>query len=151
MDKCLYVVNVEAAIFKGDKWLLGQRSAKEDHDPGVFSMVGGKVENAANDNNILEETLRREVMEEVGVEIHDTMHYVKSCSFIADFGKTVIDIVFLCKYKSGEPTVLEPEELDSVEWMTIDQVLAHEKVGEYTKESLRIADKMIKRGEDSCI
>ena len=142
MDKCLYVVNVEAAIFKGDKWLLGQRSAKEDHDPGLFSMIGGKVENVEAENHILEKTLKREVLEEVGVEVQNNIHYVKSSSFIADFGRHVVDIVFLCEYKAGQATVLEQDELDSVEWMTIDELLAHEKIGPYTKESLKIAEQM---------
>lgn len=142
MDKKLYVVNVEAAIFKQDKWLIGERSETEDHAPGFFSMIGGKVENATNDNNILEETLKREVLEEVGVHIHDEIRYVKSSSFIADFGKHVIDIVFLCRHKEGEPIVCEPDELSSVCWMTIEEILVHKKVDVYTKESFKIAEKM---------
>ena len=137
-----YVVNVEAAIFKQNKWLMGKRSEKENHAPGIFSMIGGKVENALNDNNILEKTLRREILEEVGVDIYDDIHYVKSSSFIADFGSHVIDIVFLCRYKSGEPQVMEPEELSSVAWMTIDEILTDKNIPEYTKESLSIAEHM---------
>lgn len=59
----------------------------------------------------------------------------KAGTFQANFGKTVIDIVFLYEHKKGLATVLEPEELDSVIWLTIDEILAHEKVREYTKES----------------
>lgn len=138
----LYVVNVEAAIFKQDKWLMGKRSEKEDHDAGIFSMIGGKVENAQNDNNILEKTLKREIMEEVGISVYDDVYYVKSSSFIADFGRCVIDIVFLCHYKDGEPMVMEPEELSSIAWMTIDEILADENIPVYTKESLKIAERM---------
>ena len=78
MNTPLYIVNIEAAIFKHDKWLLGQRSTREEHAAGSLALIGGKVESAGNEDRILEETLRREIMEEVGVTVHDTMHYVKS-------------------------------------------------------------------------
>lgn len=44
MDKKLYIVNVEAAVYKNDKWLIIKRSEKEEHASGLLSMVGGKVE-----------------------------------------------------------------------------------------------------------
>jgi NADH pyrophosphatase NudC (nudix superfamily) len=138
----LYVVNVEAAIFKQDKWLMGKRSEKENHAAGIYSLIGGKVENAQNDNNILEETLKREVMEEVGITFYDDIFYVKSSSFVADFGPTIIDIVLLCRYKDGEPRVMKPEELSVVAWMTIDEILADKNIPTYTKESLKIAERM---------
>ncbi|KKQ32228.1 MAG: NUDIX hydrolase [candidate division TM6 bacterium GW2011_GWF2_37_49] len=137
-----YVVNVEAAIFKQDKWLMGKRSDQENHAAGLYSMIGGKVENAQNDNNILESTLKREVIEEVGITVCDDIYYVKSSSFIADFGSTVIDIVLLCRYNGGEPRALQPEELSAVAWMTIDEILADENIPTYTKESLKIAERM---------
>lgn len=138
----LYVVNVEAAIFKQDMWLLGKRSENEDHAPGILSMIGGKVENARHDKNILEETLRREVMEEVGIRLDDHMHYVKSGSFITDFGAHVVGIVMLCRYKDGEPRVMEPDELSMVTWMRIDEIMADAKIPMHTKESLKIAEQM---------
>ncbi len=142
MPKKLYVVNVEAAIFKDNKWLLAERSHKEDHAPGVFSIVGGKVEATENCQDVLEQTLKREIMEEVGLEVHNDMRYIKSSLFYADFGAWVLDIVFLCRYKSGEARALEPDELDSVAWMTLGEALAHEKVDEHTKASLKLAEQM---------
>jgi 8-oxo-dGTP diphosphatase len=121
---------------------MGKRSEKEDHAPGIFSMIGGKVENAQNNNNVLEETLKREILEEVGVHIYDDIYYIKSSSFIADFGSHVIDVVFLCRYKDGEPQVMDPEELSAVTWMTIDEILANKNIPEYTKESLKLAEHM---------
>src|SRR5215831_12960100 len=101
-----YVVNVEAAIFHGEKWLMILRSDDEEHAAGTLSFVGGKVERADVADNILEETLRREIAEEVGVTVAEAMRFVESKSFIADNGRPVIDIVFLCRYKSGEPRAL---------------------------------------------
>ena len=33
MENKLYIVNVEAAIYKGNRWLIIRRSDKEDHAP----------------------------------------------------------------------------------------------------------------------
>ncbi len=140
MNAKLYVVNVEAAIYKNDTWLMGKRSETEDHAPGELALIGGKVGTTNPENHILQKTLVREVMEEVGVSIEDDVHYVKSCTFIADSGEVILDIVFLCRYRAGEPTVLQPEELTSVQWMTMDEIFSDKKVPIYTKESLRMAE-----------
>jgi 8-oxo-dGTP pyrophosphatase MutT (NUDIX family) len=134
-----YVVNVEAAIFHGDTWLMILRSAEEAHAAGTLSFVGGKVERAGIADNILEKTLRREIAEEVGVTVADNIHYVESKSFIADDGLQVVDIVYLCRYDTGEPRALDPAEVASVEWMTFDAIMAHPKTQVWIKQSLRLA------------
>ena len=50
--------------------------------------------------------------------------------------------MFLCRYKAGEARVCEPEELDSVEWLSINEILADEKIPIFTKEALKLADQM---------
>jgi 8-oxo-dGTP diphosphatase len=69
----MFVVNVEAAVFKGDKWLIIQRSLKEEHAAGELSLVGGQVEDEGNSSNILERTAKREVFEETGVIVKDSL------------------------------------------------------------------------------
>ena len=39
----LFIVNVEGAIYKDEKWLLIRRSEMEEHAGGTLSLVGGKV------------------------------------------------------------------------------------------------------------
>ncbi len=134
-----YVVNVEAAIFHGDTWLMILRSAEEAHAAGTLSFAGGKVERAGIEDNILEETLRREIAEEVGATVADKIHYVESKSFIADDGLPVVDIVFLCRYEAGEPRALDSAEVANVEWMTFDAIMAHPKTPVWIKQSLRLA------------
>jgi ADP-ribose pyrophosphatase YjhB (NUDIX family) len=135
-----YVVNVEAAIVRGDRWLLARRSEQEAHAGGTLSLVGGKVERAGVADDILEETLRREIREEVGVEVGTRMRYVHSKAFVADDGDPVIDIVFLCEYVSGEPRPLDPSEVAAVSWMTLDDLLAHPDAPPWTKESATLAE-----------
>lgn len=85
------IVNVEAAIFKEDKWLLKERSEKEEYGGGLISFVEEKVDKTEDNANILEKTLIREIYEEVGVEIEDKMTYVNSSLFIA-VEEPVVDI-----------------------------------------------------------
>ncbi len=136
MDNLSYIVNVEAAIYKNDKWLIIKRSEKEEHAPGILSMVGGKVETRTVENEVLEETLKREIMEEVGIQVSERLHYVESKSFISDKGQVVIDIVFLCKYQSGEPKCMSTDEVSGVYWMSCAEILESKNTPIWLKESI---------------
>ena len=119
-----YVVNVEGAVVLDSRYLMVVRSMEEDHAPGALALPGGKVENASNQEQILEETLRREIEEETGVQVKPDMIYVQSHAFVADDGDEVIDVVFLCQYDSGDPTPGDPSEVASTEWLSASDVLA---------------------------
>jgi len=149
MNNNFYIVNIEAAIFKQDKWLMAERSAMEEHAAGTLAMVGGKVEGVEMMKHVLEETLKREIMEEVGISVHDDMQYVKSSAFVTEDGKPVIDIVFLCHHKEGEPAALDPKELSAVEWLTYGEIENHQNIQSWTKESLKIAEQMRLRRQDN--
>lgn len=135
----LYIVNVEAAIYQNDTWLIATRSTKEVHAGGTLALIGGKVETATTENDALEKTVKREILEEVGIEVCDEMHYVKSSFFITQDGKRVINIVFLCKYKQGIPKVVDPNELSAVEWMSYNEIMKHPLIPFWTKESIEKA------------
>lgn len=148
MDNLSYIVNVEAAIYKNDKWLIIKRSEKEEHAPGLLAMVGGKVETKASENTVLEETLMREIMEEVDIQISKTLHYVESKSFISDKGEAVIDIVFLCKYKSGEPKCMSTDEVSEIYWMSSEEILGNKSAPVWLKESIEKAESIRLRVEN---
>jgi 8-oxo-dGTP diphosphatase len=122
----MLIVNVEGAIYKNEKWMLIKRSEKEEHAGGLLSLVGGKVENEGNSSDILERTLKREIFEEVGIEVSN-LRYVNSSSFVSDSGLNVVDIVFLCDHESGEPYAKSPDEVDGVIWMTTQQILSNSR------------------------
>lgn len=134
----MFVVNVEGAINKNGKWLLIRRSEKEEHAGGGLSLVGGKCELEGFSSDILERTLHREIFEEVGIEVAE-LQYVNSSSFVTDSGIHVIDIVFLCQYKSGEPYAKAVDEVDDVVWMTTAEILTHPKLPDYLKENVKRA------------
>jgi 8-oxo-dGTP diphosphatase len=138
----MFVVNVEGAIHRNGKWLLILRSANEEHAGGSLSLVGGKCEIEGDSSNILERTLKREILEDVGCEVTD-LRYVNSSSFVTESGINVVDIVFLCHHKSGEPYAKSNEEVDKVIWMTTSEILAHTDLPVYLKENVKLADKFL--------
>jgi 8-oxo-dGTP diphosphatase len=146
-----YVVNVEAAILKNGQYLMIVRGEQESHAPGVLTLVGGKVESTGDVDDILEETLRREVREEVAIEIQDDMEYIESKAFVADDGEPVVDVVFLCRYAGGTPMIADRGEVAAVQWMTAQEVLAHPQTPEWTRRSIELAErKRLARGSDLC-
>ncbi|NRG27666.1 NUDIX domain-containing protein [Bacillus circulans] len=135
----MFIVNVEGAVRRADKWLIVERSRKEEHAGGMLSLVGGKVDLEGNSIDILERTVKREILEEVGVTVRDKMEYVHSTSFVTESGKHVIDIVFLCEHEQGEAFVKSPDEVETIEWLTTEEVLDHSHAPSYVKESIKRA------------
>lgn len=140
MDSPKFIVNVEAAIYQGDKWLMIMRSKKEDHAGGTLSMVGGKIDYADALTDTLEFGVKREILEEVNVEISDHFEYVESKMFVSVKGNHVIDIVFIAEYKSGTPEVMIADEVDSVSWMTFDEIKAHPNTPSWILASMEKAE-----------
>lgn len=128
-----YVVNVEAAVYRDGEYLLAERSAEENHAAGLLSLVGGKVEGVENAPTVLEDTVRRELREEVGVEVRDP-EYVTSAAFVSDGGASVVNVVFLCRYDAGEARPREPEEVAAVHWLSPDAVADHPDAPAFTVE-----------------
>jgi 8-oxo-dGTP pyrophosphatase MutT (NUDIX family) len=135
-----YIVNVEGAVVKDGQYLMVVRGEQE-YAPGGLNFPGGKVEGVSSLDDVLEETLRREIAEEVGLEIHDEMAYVRSSAFVAE-GDPVVDVVFLCRYKAGTATAADPAEVAAVRWMTAAEAIAHPETPPWTKLSLELAERV---------
>jgi 8-oxo-dGTP diphosphatase len=142
--KLMFIVNVEGAIFNNEKWLLIKRSEKEEHAGGTFSLVGGKVDKEGNTTDILERTLKREILEEVGVEVTN-LRYVNSSSFVTDKGVHVVDVVFLCEHQSGVAYAKSPDEVADVVWLNTSQILEDNTLPPYLKENIRLAELLLKK------
>lgn len=93
---------------EGD-FLLGKRSMDEDVFPGLWSIPGGKVEHGPLQRNILENNVKKEVLEEFGVEV-EVDSYIQSHSD----GNDKIYIIFFGHIVKGTPQPLE--DTDKVEW-----------------------------------
>lgn len=145
-DCVMFVVNVEGAIHRNGKWLLILRSEKEEHAGGTLSLIGGKCELEGFSSDILERTLIREIFEEVGCEV-TSLKYVNSSSFVTDSGMNVIDIVFLCLHKSGEPYARSKDEVDDISWMTTSDILANTELPGYLKQNIKLADTLLSKSD----
>ena len=114
----LHVVFVEAWVKKGNKYLLAKRSSKDDQAAGKWAVPGGKVDMEL-ESNIVENSLEREVMEEVGVKVSNPK-FIASRSFIRSSGHHVVGLSFLLKYELGEARPLEDQ--DEVRWVTFEEM-----------------------------
>ncbi|TFD92937.1 NUDIX domain-containing protein [Jeotgalibacillus sp. R-1-5s-1] len=134
----MFVLNVEAAIYKDDKWLMIRRSEKEEHAGGGLAFVGGQVDQEGFSYDILERSLKREVFEEVGIEV-EVEQYVNSSSFVTDKGEHVVDIVFLCRYVSGEAFAKSVDEVDDVYWLTQEELMEQTGLPDFLMRNLEMA------------
>jgi ADP-ribose pyrophosphatase YjhB (NUDIX family) len=138
-----YVVNVEGAIVRGEQYLMIICGQGETHAGGTLSFVGGKVEITQNASDVLEETLRREIMEEVGVQVYG-LSYVQSSHFIAGDDR-VVDIVFLCRYETGEPRIADIQEVENILWLTAAEVIEHSLCPPWTQAAMQRVEALRQR------
>lgn len=126
-----YSVVVNAIIVnKENKVLLIQRGWQEKHGAGTWSVPGGKLDFTGVVHSALQETAKKEALEEAGVEIEDEMELIANNTFEHNEDKLqVIALVFLCHYKSGALKITEetaavkwigPEEIDSFDFHNIN-------------------------------
>lgn len=89
-----------AIILRENKILIAQRP-EGSHLAGYWEFPGGKCE----ENETLEACLRREVMEELGVEIHPGRTLT---SMVHEYPERILGLHFVfCQWIAGEPQTLE--------------------------------------------
>lgn len=123
-------VAVKALIEKDDRYLVICKSDKDDMNPNTIDIPGGRIEFGEK----IEDALRREIKEEVGIEIE-----IKKPSNIWGFVKGnlhLVGITFLAEYKSGE-IILSGEHV-KFEWLRKEDIL-NGKYPDWLKEELRKA------------
>ncbi len=123
--KKLYSVIVNSIIINGEgKVLIAQRSLEEGHEGGKWSIPGGKVESIGEKHSILLKNIKKEILEEVGIEISDDIVLVHDNTFTRSNGDDVLALVFVCKYKSGEAKPLE--DTVNVKWIAKEEINDYE-------------------------
>lgn len=114
-----HIILVSSWIEKGDLYLLAQREENDPQAGGLWALVGGKVDMELG-AGVIEETLRREIREEVGLEIADEIKYLTSQAFIRSSGHHVVNLVFKVTHRSGEAQPLEGH--SQVKWMLKEEI-----------------------------
>lgn len=108
----------------------------------MLSMAGGTVDYTDLSENVLEAALRRELFEEIGVTVSEDIRYVESKHFVTDSGERVMDIVFMAEYTSVEPTAISADEVESVQWMTLEEIRQYSKTPVWIRESIGNAERI---------
>jgi len=108
---------VGVLVVRDGKILMGRRTSS--HGRGTWSPPGGKAEPGETD----EETARRELDEETGL-VGAVPRVVAETVDSFPNGQTWLTRWVLMEWVSGEPQVLEPDEVDSWGWYAWDRLPA---------------------------
>ena len=144
-DRVMFVVNTQCAVLRDERFLMIVRGAGVKHAPGVLAFSGGKVEIEDGPTDVLESAVRREVLEETGITVSADLEYVRSVAFSMNDGTPVVDVLFLGEYEEGEPEITDPDEVAEIRWMTMDEILAHDKTPPWLKNSIEAVRQRVRR------
>jgi 8-oxo-dGTP diphosphatase len=148
-NQYLHEVAITAIIIKDGKYLVTRRSPAKKRFPGKWTVPGGKME--TNDYlalpkdtehywyNVLERTLRREVKEEVGVDI-DHIEYVTSLATVHGDGSPSLVISCAADYAGGEVT-LNKEESDDFVWVSLEEAGDYDLLDGIWEELVMVEEK----------
>lgn len=143
MDEYMHQLLVNAIVVKDHRVLISQRSLEEKHEPDKWTIPGGKVEKSSNELwNILEMNVKKEVLEETGVEIENEMKLIANNSFIKKDSTHVVAMIFLTKWKANEAKALD-DTID-VKWITKEELGSYEfppNVKEYIEKGFEEIEK----------
>jgi len=127
-NQYLHEVAITAIVIKDGKYLITRRSPNKKKFPGSWTVPGGRLEvsdyaSLPKDTehhwyNILEKTLRREVKEEVGIEI-DNIDYLTSLTMLVGEHPAIV-ISCMADYTSGD-IELQAEENDKYAWVSLEE------------------------------
>lgn len=128
-DEKLHEVVITAIIVKDDKYLITRRSSNKKRFPKMWTVPGGKLEISDYVDlpketefywyNVLEKVLKREVKEEVNIEI-ENIDYVTSLATIHSDGNPSLVISCLADYAGGE-IELQKGETDKYVWVSLEE------------------------------
>ncbi|HUW24356.1 MAG TPA: NUDIX domain-containing protein [Patescibacteria group bacterium] len=129
----LHEVAITAIIVKDDKYLIVRRPLSKKRFPGQWTVPGGKMETSdylklPKDTefywyNVLERTLKREVKEEVGLEITN-IEYVTSLARVHEDGAPSLVISCMADFVSGE-VKLQEGETDQFAWVSLKEAKSY--------------------------
>lgn len=155
-NRQLHEIAITAIILKEGKYLIVRRASTKKRFPKMWTVPGGKFE--VNDYidfpkdtesywyNVLERTLRREVKEEVNLEIKN-IEYLTSLASVHPDGNPSLVISCTADYAFGDVKI-EEGELDDYAWVSLEEAKNYNLIdGIY--DELVMADKKRKgeRGE----
>ena len=144
-----HVIVVTGIIIKDGKYLITKRALNKKAFPGKWTVPGGRLEfndyiNEKKDTdshwyNVLEKVIRREIKEEVDLNIKN-IRYLTSMTFMRGEDPTLI-ISFYVDHDEGE-VVLNEESIDH-NWVSLEEARDYDLI-EGIYEELEMLDKILK-------
>ncbi len=112
-------VGVGAIIVgKDNKLFLSQRGKDTRNEHGAWEFPGGGVEFG----DTLEETLKREMREEYGIEI-SVGELLDVCNhIIPKEHQHWVSPTYICTIKKGTPVICEPEKCSAIGWFNLEEI-----------------------------
>lgn len=135
----LYLNVVEVAIEHDGKFLIIKRPEGK-HAGGLLAFPGGKVEEIDEQNewDILRLAAKREILEEVGLDLKDDLKYITNNYFIDSVGAHVIDTIFHCKIdKTYLKVNASAREVPEYYWLTEEEINHAPNSPEWLKKSVQ--------------
>lgn len=152
-SKTHYVV-VTGILIKDGKYLITKRADWEKAFPGQWTVPGGKLEvldyalkqkdTGSHWYNVLENLLKREIKEEVGLEIKN-IGYVTSLVYIRSDEIPCLIISLFAEPEEGEIKLCDA--LTEYKWVDINEAKNYELI-EGIYEELIILDNFLKKGSN---
>ena len=125
-------VGVGAVIVDDDgRLFLARRGPEARAEKGLWEFPGGTVEFGEK----LEDALRREINEElgIGIRVGDRLDVVDL--YLPDEKQHWVSITFICRIVSGVPSIREPVKCTEIGWFLPDEM--PENLSRFTRENLR--------------
>lgn len=149
LDPRLHFVAITGIIIRDGKFLIAKRAPHEKAFPNKWTVPGGKLVRSEYENlhreyshpqwyNVVEWVLRKEIREEVGLEI-EKPKYLTDLVFIRPDGYPVLTISYWAKYKSGEVKLCK--DLTEYAWVTVHEAKKYDLI-EGIWEEIRDVDQL---------
>ena len=157
----LHRIAITGIIWKQDadgsyQYLITKRSPTKKAWPNKWTVPGGGLEtkdyidrepthiNSESPQwyNAVEHTLRREIREEVGLEVSDPQ-YLLDLTFVRPDGIPAIVLSFYCKYESGE--VVLDEDATEFAWIKANEVKKYDLISGIDEEIEMVETALQKR------
>lgn len=127
-----YKIAVGSLIFtQDDKVILLERGDGARDAQGKLEGVGGSVDEGETD---LSEALRREIREEINVEVEICEVLTVKVMEGARFSHWVV-VDYLCRLKSGSPSIQEHGKIRRIHYLSLKEIV-DEQLSEYQKVAM---------------
>lgn len=153
-DKEMHRIAVTAIIYKPNRtYLITRRSLAKKAFPGKWMVPGGgvSIDDYINEKpthglqwyNVVEKTLRREVREEVGLEI-GAPEYLLDLTFVRPDNIPVLVLSYFAPHVGGDAKIkLDADTVDAA-WVTVQEAEKYELL-EGLLDEIKMVDEILKK------